>query len=124
MNIKDKIINHCCQNLKEEICGFVVKNEDDFEIKPVDNKAINKEREFYIPAKEYLSIKRKNEIVAIYHSHPQGKATPSEYDKKTSENICLPFVIFSADHNNFFLYRPENSDADEERVQKLEKELI
>ena len=123
MNLKEKITADCAKNIKEEICGFIIRNENGFDIKPTTNKSTDPENEFYIPSKEFLRIKRNENLVAIYHSHIRGSARPSEFDKKTSELVCYPFVIFSTQENNFDIYKPEFLDAEEKDLKELEKEL-
>ena len=43
MNIKDKIIQACCKNPKYESCGFVIYDNDGFNIVECENKAENKQ---------------------------------------------------------------------------------
>ena len=64
MNIKEKIISECSKNISREICGFVIKTKEGFDVITMDNKSTQPDREFYIPAKEFLYVKRNNEIVA------------------------------------------------------------
>jgi hypothetical protein len=43
-----------------------------------------------------------------FHSHPSGTATPSKHDKQTSEEMALPFLIYSVEKDNFYLYIPNS----------------
>jgi len=122
--IKRKLQIECERIVHQEVCGFIVKNGDDFDLIPVQNRSPKPEEQFYIPAKEFLHIKTNNEIVAVYHSHPTGPAKSSEFDETTSEVICYPFVIYSIDETMFCVYEPEYSDANSKDIEQLKKELL
>jgi proteasome lid subunit RPN8/RPN11 len=107
----------------EEVCGFVVEQDNEFKLVTAENRSQNKEQEFYIPARDFLYIKSKHNIVAVYHSHPQGGDQPSDFDKTTADLICYPFVIYSVEKNIFGFYEPEHSDANSEHWKKLKEEL-
>jgi len=121
--IKRKIEVECEKNVQIEMCGFVVEKDGEFDVVPMKNRSPNPKEEFYIPAKEFLYVKTNNKIVAVYHSHTRGGCEPSDFDIKTAEMICYPFVMYSLERNTFGVHRPEYSDADETSVQKLEKAL-
>ena len=121
--IKRKIEIECEKKPREEVCGFVVHDGENFDVIPIENKAINKENEFYIPAKEFLFIKEKHNLVAIYHSHIEGPAEESEFDVASSEVCCYPFVIYSMQTNRFGTYVPEYLDCNVELLNQLKKEL-
>lgn len=121
--IKRKIEIECEKTPKEEVCGFIIHDGENFEVLPVKNKAINKESEFYIPAKEFLFIKEKHNLVAIYHSHVEGPAEESEFDVSSSEVCCYPFVIYSMQTNRFGTYVPEYLDCDKALIDQLKEEL-
>jgi len=117
--MKNEIINHCGSSPNAEQCGFVVVENGNLEIKPVINRSQNQKQEFNISAQDFLYIKKNFEIVAVYHSHPQGDEKPSEFDCKMSELVCYPFLVFSINTRRFALYTPENNDANPEFLKKL-----
>lgn len=123
MNIKDKIIQACCKNPKYESCGFVIYDNDGFNIVECENKAENKQEEFYIPAKDFLYAKKSYEIIAIYHSHPEGDESPSEFDKANCDSSCYPFLIFSNSNRKFNIIEPEYNDANPEYLKELKERL-
>jgi proteasome lid subunit RPN8/RPN11 len=123
MNIKNKIVKICGKTPNEEVCGFIVFENGELEIIQVKNRAKIKEQEFYIPAKEFLSIKKTKEIVAVYHSHPSGETEPSKFDEQNSELICYPFLIYSTKKRKFNIYKPQFIDCDLEHLKKLEEAL-
>lgn len=123
MNIKNQIINHCGQKPKLESCGFVVFEDGQLKIQPMDNMAEDPEKNFYIGAKDFLFAKNNYEIIAVYHSHPEGDENPSVYDKNSAEASCYPFVIFCLSNRKFGVYEPEFMDCDSEKYHLLKEEL-
>jgi proteasome lid subunit RPN8/RPN11 len=121
--MKNEIINHCGSEPNKEQCGFVVVENEKLSVKPVTNRSSNPEQEFNISAQDFLYIKKNFEIVAVYHSHPEGEEKPSAFDVKMSELVCYPFLVFSIKNRNFGLYIPENNDANQEYLEKLIKEV-
>lgn len=124
MDIKRQIELDCEKNVNEERCGFVVQNEDYFDLIYCENRAEDPVNNFYIPAKDFLHIKTNHKIVGVYHSHIKGTEEPSEFDKKTADLICYPFIIYAIENNKFNIHIPEMSDADPDYLEKLKKELL
>ena len=121
--IDKKIKKASFRKPKEEVCGFIILKDDEFDILEVENMAEDKESEFYISAKSFLYARENNQLVAVFHSHPNGNEEPSEYDKNCSEATCIPFVIFSNQTRKFSAYIPEFLDVDEEIIKKLKDQL-
>ena len=124
MDIKRKLEIECEKKPDIEVCGFVVESDEGFDVIPCENRSTNPENEFYIPAKEFLYIKTKYKIVGIYHSHPHDTSDPSEFDEKTSDLVCYPFIIYCLKTNRFGIHVPEFSDAHPEALKKLKEELL
>lgn len=122
--IKRTIEKECEAKPKEEVCGFVVQKDKAFELIPMVNQSPNPKEEFYIPAKEFLYVKKNYEIVAVYHSHVQGGCEPSDFDIKTADLICYPFVIYSNEKNIFYVHEPKYSDANLESLKILKEDLL
>ena len=121
MKVKDQIIKMSLQNPKEEICGFVVLKDNQEKVIQCKNKASEKDKLFLIGAKDFLNIKRKNEILAVFHSHIMGTAEPSEFDLKMSEALCYPFIIYSIQQNKFNSHVPQFSETTKEKIEKILK---
>jgi proteasome lid subunit RPN8/RPN11 len=122
-NIKQLIAVDCEKTPNSEVCGFIIFKDNEFDIIHCENRSTDPENEFYIPAKDFLHIKRQNEVAGIYHSHAKGNCQPSEFDIKTCDLVCYPFVIYSIEKNNFHVLKPKHSDANENLVKKMEKLL-
>ena len=97
-----------------EVCGFlgfnrkkeayVVQNEKNVSQDPSDY--------FMIDPLNYLIFKENYDLLAVYHSHINTDAEPSEFDVKMSENCCIPFLIYSIETKKFNLYKPQNLEID------------
>tara|TARA_A100000171_G_scaffold1430_1_gene1620 strand:+ start:4555 stop:4926 length:372 start_codon:yes stop_codon:yes gene_type:complete len=123
MSIKNKIKKACNKNLKQEICGFVVFKDGDFDILECENKSDIPDKEFYIPSKDFLYAKKNYDLVAVYHSHINSEEKPSDFDEKMSDLVCLPFVIYSHKTQKFDHHKPEFLDCDLNKFQKLIENL-
>jgi len=44
------------------------------------------------------------EPVVIVHSHTRSCATPSEIDINASDELCIPYLIYSIRFDEFYLY--------------------
>ncbi len=84
----------------EEVCGFVVRTADGCAVRPVANVADDRARRFEMAAEGMIDAFRHaredgEEILAIYHSHPAGPATPSALDRQLAYYPELPYLVIS-----------------------------
>jgi proteasome lid subunit RPN8/RPN11 len=111
-------------NLFSEICAVVgINSEEKYCCRFMQNRSKNPENYFTIDPYDYLSFILKNNCFGIFHNHLLGDEKPSDFDIKTSENCCYPFIIYSITTEKFFIYEPENKDYDVNIISRL-KELI
>jgi len=98
------LIKHAKESSPHESCALLFGNiEDDcFDVKQVfltrniDDSPVN----FTISNEELLkgyqeAEKRKMDVIAIFHSHPDSDAHPSITDKKYMQTNPVPWLIFS-----------------------------
>ena len=81
--ILDEIKDYALRNKDIEVCGFVVKNNEQIIFKPIANNHPSKESFF------------KYEILYLFHSHPIGfdfSETDLKYQKYHNINMLL-FII-------------------------------
>lgn len=88
-----------------EACGVVVKDGDKEHVIECENVAPNPERFFMIAPEEYSRIADGHDILAIWHSHVELPATPSNADKACCEALGVPWYILSISRN------PEGVDS-------------
>jgi proteasome lid subunit RPN8/RPN11 len=123
--IKKFIIDKSDANFVTEICGFVGFNKKTkkYKVQVEENKASDPKNYFVISPLSYLKFKNENEIIAVFHSHISGDEKPSEFDIKTAELTCVPFMIFSINSRKFHFYEPQNKDFDVKIINKFKEKL-
>lgn len=111
-------------SLFAELCGLVgLDSSDQIVYKKMQNRSKNPESYFLIDPFDYLSFIKEYKMLMIFHTHIYGDESASDFDEKTSENCCLPSLIYSVTTEKFFIYEPQNKDYDVNIIQRL-KELI
>ena len=95
-----KMRDYSLKSKLEESCGLVVKSGQGLEFVPCINECDNREDMFRISHIKMLS----HDVRFIFHSHPSGSARPSKFDIMYSNEIGIPFLIYSVPDDNFNLY--------------------
>ena len=100
-----KLVNELLHNaqLSEdvEVCGFVGKNDtDEYSCYPVKNIAETPARHFLMEPEEQINTMKtirdkKEEVFAIYHSHPTAPAKPSINDTEMPSYPEAYYLIIS-----------------------------
>ena len=110
LNFIQKLIKtHANYEENQECCGLIGLNQfKEIQVIPCENTHVDKVRCFEISPKAFIEKSEGIDVVSIYHSHIISEARPSEYDKMSSENWCLPFYIYSVKTDNFFLHFPKS----------------
>lgn len=123
--IKKFIIEKSDANFTAEVCGFIGFNKKTKKYKGQieENKASDPKNYFVISPLNYLKFKNENEIIAIFHSHVVGDEKPSEFDIKTAELTCVPFMIFSINSRKFCFYEPQNKDYNVKIIEKFKEKV-
>ena len=117
MNIKETlqvIVDDSESNSFVEICGFLGfdREKEAYVVQIQKNVAEDPSKHFMIDPLDYLFFKEKYDLLAVYHSHINTDAEPSEFDVKMSNNCCIPFLIYSIETKKFDLYEPQNLETD------------
>lgn len=98
--ILDEIKKYCQKFKKQESCGIIYLNDSALSFLPCKN--ISKSPEFYFSIDPLILIDY--DVKYIVHSHAVGSAKPSENDINSSNELCIPYLIYSLRDNDFFLY--------------------
>ena len=110
---KDKLVAHAIKQQPSESCAMLLgkKVGDTWNVKEVflTQNIDNSQTSFTISPEELLkryqlAEKMNQELVGIFHSHPNSDAIPSSTDKKFMENNPVPWIIFSGANNNLKAY--------------------
>lgn len=117
MNIKEslqQIVDESESNSFIEICGFLGfdREKEAYVVQNQKNVAEDPSKHFMIDPLSYLFFKDRYDLLAVYHSHINSDAEPSEFDIKMSNTCCIPFLIYSTETKKFNLYEPQNLETD------------
>lgn len=101
-----KIAEHAESLPEEEVCGFIYL---DRLLNPCVSREVNESQDkknfFSISPSRILSLEN---IIGVYHSHPEGTAEPSKFDREMSEEMCMPFLVYSNKNKDFWLHYPDS----------------
>ena len=106
-NEDKKIINDLFQVYPEEGCGLLINKRGKIVLKFCENVAEDKEETFQIDPKEYVKARLSGDIYGIVHSHPDISCEPSEADKRASDHLGIPYIIYSLPDAEKFVYTPK-----------------
>lgn len=111
-------------SLLAELCSMIgIDKNNKLIYKQMQNRSKDPESYFMIDPYDYLAFINKYSCLCVFHSHLIGDEKHSDFDQKTSENCCYPFLIYSVNTEKFHIYEPEYKDYDVNIIQRL-KELI
>lgn len=85
-----------------EVCGLVVESQGLLSLAPCMNEYPQPALAFRISARKFLSY---SNVRCVYHSHPKSSSAPSSLDERYSDELGLPFLIYSVLDDNFNLYK-------------------
>ena len=104
------IVEHAEEFPHEEVCGTVELDQNLMvKVNREKNQSIDKEKMFSMSP---LTVLKRKKLLGIYHSHPNTDENPSEYDIGMSEEMGIPFLIYSLITKKFFLYYPKSYKAE------------
>ena len=98
--ILDEIKEYCRQFTKKESCGVIYLNDSHLSFLPCEN--ISQSPDYYFSIDPVILIDY--DVQYIVHSHVIGSSQPSESDISNSNELCIPYLIYSLRDNDFFLY--------------------
>ena len=125
-NLKDSfkktLIEYANTDLKKEGCGFICYKDNELSFKPAKNHSHDDDI-FLINPADFLKMKLDGNLLAIFHTHVNGREDPSEYDMKNSKNCLYPFLIYSLATERFGLFDMPNFQRSEKGVIMLKEFL-
>ena len=95
------IRDHSRTSLQEETCGLIVEEQDNYKFLACENLSENPSHHFKINPKIFIE----NKVLYIYHSHVNCSANPSNLDILYSDELCIPFLIYSIRDDEFKIYK-------------------
>lgn len=106
-----------CPN--REVVGFLGIKDGKPVAKLVSNRSPNPQEYFMVDPIEQLIFGRENNFILVFHSHIYGDSSFSEFDTACSDNLLLPFLVYSIPDGKFNLYVPPNHKSDEQTLNLL-----
>ena len=110
--VKQSIRMHSIEEIPNECCGLLVENEQTGTLvfKCKNSSEEDKSLYFSIAPAEYLIATTLGDVVAIYHSHTDGRAKPqfSEMDKKVSKNHNIFSILYDIQTDLFLEHDPNS----------------
>jgi proteasome lid subunit RPN8/RPN11 len=104
---EDRVIEHARDCPDEEVCGFILLDNDlTVRVERSINENPNPRECFSISPSKFIDYKINKIILGIYHSHPRTSEKPSRSDMEVSEEMGMPYLIYSLKTGKFFLYYP------------------
>lgn len=92
--IKEMILKHAAEVAPQESCGLLVQDEQSrLHYLPFVNSARNKDNEFVIHADDWLIAEKMGEVVAVVHSHNNGKPYLSSHDRSSQLATKLTWLL-------------------------------
>lgn len=110
-----------CSN--REIVGFLGEKSGKPSAKIIKNRAPDPQNYFAVDPLEFLQFKKDFEFLAVFHSHIYGDSQFSDWDKTTSDNCLLPFIVYSLCEDKFNLYVPPDCEVSSVNLKKVKKAL-
>jgi proteasome lid subunit RPN8/RPN11 len=112
------------KNLFTELCSLVgVDKKGNYINKFMQNRSKDPGLYFCIDPYDYLLFQKEYSLLFIFHSHLVGDEQPSEFDCKTSENCCYPFVIYSICTEKFCIYEPNYKSYDVNIIKEIRNNI-
>ena len=106
-NDDKEIVEYLLSKYPEEGCGIIQNRKGKLRWIPSTNVAENPEEYFKINEEDYLRATLTGDIHAIVHSHPNASAELSEADKKASDHLGVPYIVYSIPEGEKVEYIPE-----------------
>ena len=91
--LHNQIIAYSKQEEPHEMCGFVILRDGEKIFMPCENVAEDKDNHFEIDPDDYLRAEESGEVLALVHSHPNGKPKLSSADLQTQMMCQLDFWL-------------------------------
>ena len=103
----DEIQKHFEKEYPKEGCGVIGIVKGKKKWFPCTNVAKDDES-FIMSSSDYLAVKRRADIFAIVHSHPDASNKASEHDIESCNVLGIPYYIFSYPDMDLNILEPKN----------------
>ena len=111
MDLKEEILKHALEFPRVEVCGLVVMRGNRFYTLRARNIAEDPSRNFTLDPEAWLNVPPGDQVVGIYHSHPNGGPKPSQADLTMCEATGLTWHIISPGSGEYCCFHPSGYEA-------------
>lgn len=98
--VLEEIKLYLIKNTEQESCGIIYLDAGRQIFKPCRNISLNPAYYFCIDPVILIDY----DVQYIVHSHTIGPSKPSENDMRSSNELCIPYLIYSLRDDDFYLY--------------------
>lgn len=105
--LKARILEHAATDAAHEICGLIIENAQGLDYFPCRNAADNPADFFVIDPDDWIAAEENAGVVAVVHSHINGKPFLSTQDRLNQIQTALPWVLVSDGLVRVFECRPK-----------------
>jgi proteasome lid subunit RPN8/RPN11 len=106
MTLVSDILQHAVEAYPNECCGLVVASGNRHRLVKARNLATSPQTTFDLDPDAWLEVSDGEDVVGIYHSHPNHVAEPSMADLAGCELSGLPWHIVSYPNEDYRLVEP------------------
>lgn len=121
-----QIQQHAAAEYPKECCGFVIDQGNNvfcvvkcvnlYPDLPLDDKTPknpvkSSRNSFLISTLDEIEASKRGNIIAVYHSHPDGKAEMSAGDILASEETCYPYLVVQCPGGGWASYAPKGFEC-------------
>lgn len=96
-----EVKKYCIKNKNEESCGIIYRDSQKLHFLGCENLSSFPKESFILKPSLIVDYN----VKYIVHSHIIGSSKPSSFDKSSSNELCIPFLIYSLIDDDFYLYQ-------------------
>ncbi len=99
---------HAAAEMPREACGFVVATgPKKVGTVKARNIAGDPRTHFRIAPEDFLAAEKLGTITHVYHTHPNGRAIPSDADRAACQAVDIPFLIVAFPVDEHVVIKPD-----------------
>lgn len=111
MSFVQDMLDHAQKDHPFEACGLVVASNGKYRLIAAKNVHPSPKQEFQIDEAAWLEVQEDEEVIGIYHSHPEGSSEPSWADRSMCEATGLTWHIVSYPQCGYTSIQPDGFQA-------------
>jgi len=92
-SVIEKIREIAAKEYPKEACGYVIAGKKRAEVVQCENISEEPTKFFRIARAETTRIADQGELLAVWHTHPEGNSEPSDADLASVEVMGIPWII-------------------------------